>query len=67
MYERSFKKETRVVHGELDLPVGMLSSEAPDVPLTLPLEVLKSEKIFAHSLNLGPYSDVGHFYYSVPY
>lgn len=55
-----------VVYGELDLPVG-ISSEAPEVPLTLPLEALKSEKIFAHSLNLGPYNDVGDFYYSVPY
>lgn len=56
-----------MLYVELDLPVGMLSSEAPEVPLTLPLEDLKSEKIFAHSLNLGPYNDVGHFYYSVPY
>lgn len=41
-----------VVYGELDLPVGMLSSEAPEVPLTLPLEALKSEKIFSHSLTM---------------
>ncbi len=60
-------KRKLFLYGELDSPVGILSPEAPEVPLMLPLEGLKSEKKLTNSLKRGLNKDVGDFCNAVPF